>query len=80
MTDMTLKKALPRINSFESAEILGHECYSLGLVGNIEYKAPEVIENKPYSFKADCWAFGIIIYYLLTKGKYPYRKDIPLED
>ena len=47
MTDLTLKKALPRINSFEHAEILGHECYSLGLVGDSEYNAPEVIENKP---------------------------------
>jgi hypothetical protein len=45
MTDMTLMKALPRINSFEHAEIIGHECYSLGMVGKIEFKAPEVIKN-----------------------------------
>ena len=63
---MTMKKALPRFNRFDKAQILGHECYSLGLEGLLEFKAPEVVENKPYSFKADCWSFGILIYNILT--------------
>ena len=33
MTDMTIKKAIPRFNSFEHAEILGHECFSIGIAG-----------------------------------------------
>jgi|TARA_B110001450_G_C17186332_1_gene305518 serine/threonine protein kinase len=66
MTDMTMKKAVPKFNSFEHAEILGHECFSIGLVGKIEFKAPEVVKNMNYRFKSDCWSFGIIIFHLLT--------------
>jgi len=58
---------------------LGHECYSLGLVGQIEFKAPEVVEDKPYSFKSDCWSFGIVIYNMLTQ-KYPYKSELSIED
>lgn len=79
MTDMTLKKAQPRLNNFEHAVILGHECYSLGNVGQLEFKAPEVLEDKPYSFKSDCWSYGMVVYNLLTK-KHPYKFHIAMED
>ena len=33
--------------------------------GQTLFLAPEICENKPYDIKADCWAFGIILYCLL---------------
>jgi len=35
-------------------------------VGEIGYKAPEVLEGLPYNMKADSWSLGIIIYFVLT--------------
>jgi NIMA (never in mitosis gene a)-related kinase len=34
--------------------------------GTPYYTAPEMIEGKRYSFPADCWAFGVILYQLLS--------------
>ena len=34
--------------------------------------APEIFENKGYSFEVDIWAVGIIMYVLLV-GKYPFK-------
>lgn len=33
--------------------------------------APEVLGEKPYSFKADIWSIGVV-YYQMLFGKYPY--------
>ena len=45
-------------------------------VGTMDYLAPELIDNKPYSFSVDIWAIGVIIYELLV-GETPfYSKTI----
>lgn len=40
-------------------------------VGLIEYQCPEFFKNKGYSFEKDEWAFGIVMYKLLT-GTFPF--------
>eukprot|EP01060_Flectonema_neradi_P026684 TRINITY_DN358_c11_g1_i1.p1 TRINITY_DN358_c11_g1~~TRINITY_DN358_c11_g1_i1.p1 ORF type:complete len:605 (+),score=126.19 TRINITY_DN358_c11_g1_i1:122-1936(+) len=40
-------------------------------IGTPEYMAPEMIEGKPYSYAVDWWAYGVVIYNLLT-GEQPF--------
>lgn len=44
------------------------------LVGTPYYLSPEIIENKPYSFKSDIWALGVILYELCAL-KPPFTGD-----
>jgi NIMA (never in mitosis gene a)-related kinase len=32
------------------------------MVGTPYYISPEIIENKPYSFKSDVWSLGVMLY------------------
>jgi len=36
------------------------------MIGTPYYLSPEMVEGKPYSFKADIWALGIILYQLCS--------------
>ncbi len=42
--------------------------------GTPSYKAPEQIEGSRVSFNLDLWAFGVILYEMLT-GEKPFRSD-----
>lgn len=42
--------------------------------GTASYKAPEQIEGSRVSFNLDLWAFGVILYEILT-GEKPFRAD-----
>jgi NIMA (never in mitosis gene a)-related kinase len=32
------------------------------VVGTPYYLSPEIIENRPYSFKTDIWSLGVLLY------------------
>ncbi|ESO83601.1 hypothetical protein LOTGIDRAFT_236465 [Lottia gigantea] len=34
--------------------------------GTLFYMAPEILNSLPYSYKADCWSFGCVLYELMT--------------
>ncbi|GAB3727028.1 serine/threonine-protein kinase [Spirosoma lituiforme] len=43
--------------------------------GTPSYKAPEQIEGSRVSFNLDLWAFGVILYEMMT-GEKPFRSDL----
>ncbi len=32
------------------------------MVGTPYYLSPEIVENRPYSFKSDIWSMGVVLY------------------
>ncbi|XP_043810046.1 serine/threonine-protein kinase STY17 isoform X2 [Manihot esculenta] len=46
--------------------------------GTYRWMAPEVIEHKPYDYKADVFSFAIVLWELLT-GELPYSYLTPLQ-
>ncbi|XDV54797.1 hypothetical protein PO909_023010 [Leuciscus waleckii] len=61
-----------RISDLGLAVILPEERVVKGRVGTVGYMAPEVITNTYYSFSADWWGLGCLIYEM-TAGKPPFR-------
>ena len=60
---------LVQLADFGLAVIVEEEEKSNGSVdeaGTPYYTAPEIITRESYSYPADCWSFGVIIYQLLT--------------
>ncbi|KAI9178939.1 hypothetical protein H9P43_005601 [Blastocladiella emersonii ATCC 22665] len=49
---------------------------TFSMAGTLEYFAPEVIEGVNYSFPADWWAFGVILFELLC-GYHPFYNPNP---
>jgi len=48
------------------------------VVGTPYYLSPEIVENKPYSFKSDIWSLGILLFEM-TCLKMPFdAKSLPL--
>jgi hypothetical protein len=67
-------------NIYKSADIIA-TCIKFGtrIESDDSYKAPEMFEYEKdndgiYGFKADCWAIGIIIYYM-WKRRLPFVKE-----
>ncbi|ORZ39822.1 kinase-like domain-containing protein [Catenaria anguillulae PL171] len=52
------------------------ETRTFSMAGTLEYFAPEVIEGVNYSFPADWWAFGVILFELLC-GYHPFYNPNP---
>jgi len=46
-------------------------------VGTLNYTSPEVVENKPYTEKADIWSLGCLVYEMMTL-KAPFYSPSPL--
>ena len=62
----------PKMIEFGNAKIMEHRTYST--VGTPHYMAPEVISGKGYTFTADYWSLGIMIYEFLF-NKLPFCAD-----
>jgi len=62
---------VPKIYKFDKAIVMGYDDTTYGIYGDMRFRAPEVIMGRPYSFKADSWSFGVILFYLLT-NEYPF--------
>lgn len=43
------------------------ECVTRGVAGTPGYMAPEVIDGRYYSFTADIFSFGVVMYFLFTE-------------
>ncbi|KAK7283770.1 hypothetical protein RIF29_13516 [Crotalaria pallida] len=72
------EKGVVKIADFGVARLLDPAGIMTAETGTYRWMAPEVIEHKPYSHKADIFSFGIILWELLT-GKLPYENLTPLQ-
>jgi len=48
--------------------------YRSTLCGTFEYMAPEMIQKKPYDYKIDIWALGILLFELI-QGFAPFKGE-----
>ena len=69
--EYNLQDAIPKIGRLGCSIITGYNHLSKGIFGDIRFRAPEVLQNKHYDFRADSWSFGVIIFLMLT-GRFPF--------
>lgn len=67
-----------KIADFGVARVLDGQGVMTAETGTYRWMAPEVIEHKPYSEKADVFSFGVVLWELLT-GQVPYSDMTPLQ-
>ena len=64
----------PSISHLNKAQILAPERKVRGVFGDIRFRAPETVKGQPYNQAADCWSFGVILFYMLT-GELPFKYE-----
>ncbi|MBI4435110.1 serine/threonine protein kinase [Candidatus Uhrbacteria bacterium] len=48
-------------------------------IGTPMYIAPEILRGEEIDYRADFYSFGVMVYYLVTKGAFPFDAQDPLE-
>lgn len=57
------KNGMIKLGDFGIAKCLNYTLQKVTtIVGTPYYLSPEIVQNKPYSFKSDIWSLGIILY------------------
>lgn len=65
----------PKLADFGMALELPPGSAAQGLAGSCFYMAPEVVQGKLYSFPADVWSLGVLLYIMLS-GDTPSRRGV----
>ena len=62
------KEQIVKIGDFGIAKVLSFTREKVKtIIGTPYYLSPEIVENKPYSFKSDVWSAGVVLYEMLCK-------------
>ena len=59
------------LTDFSCAKDLGENGRTNSVVGVPYYMAPEVIQQKEYTYSADIWSIGVLLYELMS-GSLPF--------
>jgi len=68
------KKGNIKLADFGLSKCIKSNEYIRGFCGTLNYMAPEVYQDV-YSYRADAWSFGCVMYYILT-GRPPFHAKL----
>ena len=61
-----------KLADFSFAKVIKEEGQEKLTLGSRLYMAPELIKKETYNEKVDIWAVGVLAFYLMTFGSYPF--------